>query len=44
MPLIGGSCIGFIRLKKNSILVEQKLLVGGGATKKNATNQKAAAN
>jgi hypothetical protein len=41
MPFIGGSCIGFIPLKKNSSRVEGKLLVAAVATEKNATNHRA---
>jgi hypothetical protein len=44
MPFIGGSCIGFIPLKKNSIRLEGKLLVAAVATEKNAINHRVDAN
>jgi hypothetical protein len=44
MPLIGGSCIGFLPMKKNSMLIERKLLVPSLVTKKNVSNYKGGAN
>jgi hypothetical protein len=40
MPLIGGSCIGYLPVEKNSMPHEQQLLVASLVTTKNVTNHK----